>query len=256
MADGRTALSQHRRHVASNGRPRKASNGRPRKASNGRPRKASNRRPGKASNRRPRRNVRAFLLTTVVAAIFVAAGAEYVIGEFARQAAPLAEALTSIPTSRAGAHLAHQRQQMILMDVAAKSVKLVGKPKVATNPAPPASTGGGGGGAPIVTAPIPSPGTAEAIAQQLLPTFGFDANTQYPCLYQMWMRESGWSVTAANASGAYGIPQALPGSKMATAGPDWQTNATTQIKWGLGYIRDRYGTPCGAWSFWQANGWY
>jgi hypothetical protein len=179
-----------------------------------------------------------------------------VIGQVARQPNSLAEALTAIPTSRAGVKLEHQRQQMILMDVATKSFKLVGKPKVATKPVQPASGGGGGGGAPVATAPIPSPGTAEAIAQSLLPSFGFSAKTQYPCLYQMWMRESGWSVTAANASGAYGIPQALPGSKMASAGPNWQTNATTQIKWGLGYIKGRYGTPCGAWSFWQANGWY
>jgi len=216
---------------------------------------ASNRRPRKASKRRPRRSVRAFLLTTVVSAIFVAAGAEYVIGQFARQVNPLAEALTGIPASHAGVQLEHQRQHMILMVAATKSFKIVGKPKVATQPAPPAPTGGGGG-VPVVTAPVPSPGTAEAIAQQLLPSFGFNAKTQYPCLYQMWMRESGWRVTAANASGAYGIPQALPGSKMATAGPNWQTNATTQIKWGLGYIKGRYGTPCGAWSFWQANGWY
>jgi hypothetical protein len=224
-------------------------------ASNGRPPIASNRRPRKASKRRPRRSVRAFLLTTVVSAIFVAAGAEYMIGQFERQANPLAEALTEIPASHAGVQLEHQRQHMILMVAATKSFKIVGKPKVATQPAPPAPTGGGGG-VPVVTAPVPSPGTAEAIAQQLLPSFGFDAKTQYPCLYQMWMRESGWRVTAANASGAYGIPQALPGSKMATAGPNWQTNATTQIKWGLGYIKGRYGTPCGAWSFWQANGWY
>ena len=224
-------------------------------ASNRRPPTASNRRPRKASKRRPRRSVRAFLLTTVVSAIFVAAGAEYVIGQVARQANPLAEALTAIPASHAGVQLEHQRQHMILMVAATKSFKIVGKPKVATKPAPLASTGGGGG-VPVVTAPVPSPGTAEAIAQQLLPSFGFDAKTQYPCLYQMWMRESGWRVTAANASGAYGIPQALPGSKMATAGPNWQTNATTQIKWGLGYIKGRYGTPCGAWSFWQAHGWY
>jgi hypothetical protein len=249
-------LSQHRRHVAIDTGPRKVSERPPRPASNRRSGKASNRRPGKARSRRPRRSVRAFLLTTVVSSIFVVAGAKYAIGEFAMQPNHLADALSEIPTSRTGAHLIHQRQQMILMDVATKTFKLVGKPKVAKKPAPPASTGGGVGGAPVVTAPIPSPGTAEAIAQQLLPSFGFDVKTQYPCLYQMWMRESGWSVTAANASGAYGIPQALPGWKMASAGPDWQTNATTQIKWGLGYIRDRYGTPCGAWSFWQANGWY
>ena len=72
----------------------------------------------------------------------------------------------------------------------------------------------------------------------------------------LWNHESGWRVHAANGSGAYGIPQALPGSKMGSAGPDWQNNAETQIKWGLGYIASRYGTPCGAWSSWQANGWY
>jgi hypothetical protein len=63
-------------------------------------------------------------------------------------------------------------------------------------------------------------------------------------------------VTAANPNGAYGIPQALPGSKMGSAGPDWQTDATTQITWGLGYIKARYGSPCGAWAHSQATGWY
>ena len=73
----------------------------------------------------------------------------------------------------------------------------------------------------------------------------------------MWGRESGWQVSASNASsGAYGIPQALPGSKMASVGPDWQSNAATQIQWGLGYIDGRYGSPCAAWSHSQANGWY
>jgi resuscitation-promoting factor RpfB len=105
------------------------------------------------------------------------------------------------------------------------------------------------------TVPAPSPGTAQAIARQLVADRGWD-DSQYSCLVALWDRESGWNVHASNPSGAYGIPQALPGSKMSTAGPDWQNNATTQITWGLGYISGRYGTPCGAWSFWQANGWY
>jgi hypothetical protein len=205
--------------------------------------------------RRSRRSVRAFLVTTVVSAIFVVGGAEYMIGEFSPQPSPLAEALTAIPSSKAGMKLMHQRQHMILMAAATKSFKVVGKPKVATKPAPPTG-GGGGGGAPIVNVPIPSPGTAQHIAYTLLPSFGFNAKQQFGCLDSIWSRESGWRVTAANASGAYGIPQALPGSKMATAGPDWQTNATTQIKWGLGYIKDRYGSPCNAWAFWQGHGWY
>jgi uncharacterized protein YabE (DUF348 family) len=113
--------------------------------------------------------------------------------------------------------------------------------------------GGGGGGAPA--APAPSPGSAKAIARQMVSDRGW-SDAQYDCLVAIWDRESGWNVHAANPSGAYGIPQALPGSKMASAGPDWQNSATTQIRWGLGYIAGRYGTPCGAWSFWQSNGWY
>ena len=101
----------------------------------------------------------------------------------------------------------------------------------------------------------PTPGSAKAIAKELLTKRGW-GDDQYSCLVQMWTRESGWRTSAANPSGAYGIPQALPGSKMASAGPDWQTSAETQIKWGIGYIAARYNTPCGAWSFWQAHNYY
>ena len=101
-----------------------------------------------------------------------------------------------------------------------------------------------------------SQGDPQAIAAALLPSFGF-SSSQMSCLVPLWMGESGWRVNAENTySGAYGIPQALPGSKMATAGADWQTNPATQIEWGLGYIRDRYGSPCGAWGFKQSHGWY
>ncbi len=94
------------------------------------------------------------------------------------------------------------------------------------------------------------------IARALLPEFGFGAE-QFSCLDSLYVSESGWRVDADNpTSSAYGIPQALPGSKMASAGADWATNPETQIRWGLGYIRDRYGTPCSAWSFKQGNNWY
>jgi hypothetical protein len=94
------------------------------------------------------------------------------------------------------------------------------------------------------------------VAQALLPEFGFGAE-QFPCLDALYMSESGWRVDADNPySSAYGIPQALPGSKMASAGADWASNPVTQIRWGLGYIQDRYGTPCGAWSFKQGHNWY
>jgi hypothetical protein len=80
---------------------------------------------------------------------------------------------------------------------------------------------------------------------------------QFQCFSNIVTRESGWDYQATNASsGAYGLVQALPGSKMASAGADWQTNPATQIKWGLNYMNSRYNSPCGAWSFWQANHWY
>jgi hypothetical protein len=99
-------------------------------------------------------------------------------------------------------------------------------------------------------------GSPEQIAQAMLASFGW-SSSQFSCLDPLWAHESGWSVTAYNAgSGAYGIPQALPGSRMASAGPDWQTNAATQIRWGLEYIKGTYGSPCGAWDHEQATGWY
>jgi hypothetical protein len=99
-------------------------------------------------------------------------------------------------------------------------------------------------------------GSPQQIAQAMLASFGWSSG-QFSCLDPLWAHESGWSVTAYNAgSGAYGIPQALPGSRMASAGPDWQTNAATQIRWGLEYIKGTYGSPCAAWDHEQATGWY
>lgn len=81
--------------------------------------------------------------------------------------------------------------------------------------------------------------------------------TQFRCLKPMWTRESNWWYKARNpSSGAYGIPQAYPASKMRSAGADWRTNYRTQIRWGLSYIKSRYGSPCRAWSFWQRHHWY
>lgn len=103
---------------------------------------------------------------------------------------------------------------------------------------------------------VPDPGTAKAIAYDMVLARGWD-QAQYECLVALWDRESGWNVYAHNrSSGAYGIPQALPGNKMASAGADWETNPATQITWGLGYIAGRYGTPCGAWEHSELKGWY
>ena len=101
-----------------------------------------------------------------------------------------------------------------------------------------------------------NPTGAQAIARDMLAARGWGSD-QFGCLVSLWNRESGWNVYAQNpSSGAYGIPQALPGSKMGSAGSDWQTNAATQIAWGLGYIADRYGSPCGAWGHSESAGWY
>jgi hypothetical protein len=99
-------------------------------------------------------------------------------------------------------------------------------------------------------------GSPQQVAEQMLRQFGW-SSSQFSCLEPLWEHESGWSVTAENpSSGAYGIPQALSGSLMASAGPDWQTDAVTQIHWGLTYIQGRYGSPCGAWAHEEADNWY
>jgi hypothetical protein len=96
----------------------------------------------------------------------------------------------------------------------------------------------------------------KAVAKILLADRGWGSQ-QFSCLDLLWTRESNWNYHAVNASsGAYGIPQALAGSKMASIASDWRENPVTQIKWGLQYISGRYGTPCGAWAHSQGYGWY
>ncbi|MFE2692519.1 transglycosylase SLT domain-containing protein [Streptomyces mirabilis] len=91
----------------------------------------------------------------------------------------------------------------------------------------------------------------QALARQIIPS------GQFQCFSNIVDHESTWNYRAQNpSSGAYGLVQSLPGSKMASVGADWQTNPATQIKWGLNYMNDRYGSPCGAWSYWQAHGNY
>jgi hypothetical protein len=99
-------------------------------------------------------------------------------------------------------------------------------------------------------------GDPRSIARSMMSSrYGWDAG-QFSCLDSLWNRESGWNAHAANPSGAYGIPQALPGSKMSSMGADWHDNPATQIAWGLSYVKSTYGTPCGAWSAFQSKGWY
>lgn len=113
-------------------------------------------------------------------------------------------------------------------------------------------------GAPAAAGPAigTSAGAVKDFARTAVSARGWGAG-EFQCLNNLWERESNWNYQAANpSSGAYGIPQSLPGNKMASIAPDWQTNPKTQILWGLGYIAERYGTPCGAWGHSESVGWY
>ena len=213
------------------------------------------------------------MLPAFVVAILLVGGvtvAAYVSNSSGSGAAGLAQSIDSLPQSGSVGLLLQERQTIIVMDAASRTLSVAAKP-VMVNPtqvvaaqqaaqqqqqqaAQQQQQQAAQQQAP--SAPAPDPGTAQSIGYNMLPSFGFSQSTQWGCLLNLWNRESGWVYDAENASGAYGIPQALPGSKMASAGADWQTNPATQIKWGLGYISQIYGTPCGAWNFELANGYY
>ena len=194
----------------------------------------------------------------VVAAIAVAA---YLVGVRPGAGGTGAvAAVAAIPSSHTVALLEKQRVQLIAMSAASRTLTLAAPPKLASrqSTAPPSSAGGSGTG-PAGTGPPaapPNPGSAQSIAWHMMAQFGWNPSTYFSCLNNIWTRESGWVYNAENPSGAYGIPQALPGSKMASAGADWMTNPATQIRWGLGYIKSTYGDPCSAWAFWQGHSYY
>jgi hypothetical protein len=231
----------------------------------------SRHRTGNRSNRRKRGLIRRVGIVfpvavfAVIAVIGVAVGAQ-VFGP-GSGAFNVAQAVEAVPGSHTIALLEADREQLIAMTAAARTLTVIAEPKLAsptevaaanvsTGTGAGAGTGTGGGGIVYVTSTPPDPNTAQSIAYNIMASFGFSPQTYFGCLQDLWNRESGWRYDAENASGAYGIPQALPGSKMASAGADWATNPATQIKWGLGYIKGIYGTPCGAWAFEEANGYY
>jgi hypothetical protein len=231
----------------------------------------SRHRTGARSSRRKRGLIRRFgivfpaAIVAVIAVTAVAVGAKVLApGSSAFSAV---QAIEMVPGSHTMATLDAERTQLVAMTTAARTLTVVAKPKLASpaqvaaaNPGTTgssgSSSGGGSGGIVYVTSTPPDPGSAQSIAYNMLASFGFNPATFFGCLKDMWDRESGWVYDAENPSGAYGIPQALPGSKMASAGADWQTNPATQIKWGLGYIKAIYGDPCKAWAFWQVNHYY
>jgi hypothetical protein len=159
--------------------------------------------------------------------------------------------------AKAAATKAHALEKKVIAKKAAAKAAADAKKEESTS----ASSGSGSGsGSASYSGPIPTSCNSysgnHAIGCALMLDAGFKID-QFPCLDKLWNRESGWNERASNAgSGAYGIPQALPGSKMASIASDWESNPATQIKWGLGYIEGRYSTPCGAWSHSESTGWY
>src|SRR5215472_12186818 len=207
MADGRTALSTHRRRPQASRRP----------------------------SRRPRRRrVGVFMVTAASATVAVTVIALMVIierpGLFTD---PLGAAVAQVSSGKSGLVLVAERQKVIQQTAATEAFSVTSTPKISTVPSPVSGGSGGGGSTLVPSGPPPNPATAQGIAYKMLGSFGFGTN-QWGCLNDLWQQESGWNYQAYNPSGAYGIPQALPGSKMASAGADWQTNPATQIKWGLG----------------------
>ena len=160
----------------------------------------------------------------------------------AEQAAAEAAAAAAAAEAAAAAQEAAEAEAAAAAEAAQAAQAAKAAPKASTAPAPSAPS---------------NPSGAQAVARDMMAAkYGWGAD-QFGCLVSLWDKESGWNVNAYNASsGATGIPQALPGSKMATAGSDWATNASTQISWGLGYISGSYGTPCAAWAKSESVGWY
>ena len=154
----------------------------------------------------------------------------------------------------AAAHRKAAREQVAKKAAGTQAIAAASQ-SAAQPSAQPAATAQPAQAATAAAAPAAS-GSPQQIAEAMLASFGW-SSSQFSCLDPLWAHESGWSVTAYNpGSGAYGIPQAVPGGKVASAGPDWQTNAATQIRWGLEYIQSTYGSPCAAWAHEEATGWY
>jgi Transglycosylase SLT domain len=220
---------------------------------------------GRRSGRRKRgllRRTGIVLPATAIAAAVVAVVtiAAYLVSPHGSGANSLAQAIDALPKSGSIALLEQERQQIIVMNEAASTMTTDANPAVVSPSQVEASAAAAADNAATsqdtVAPPPVDPGTAQQIAYNLLPTYGFSQSGQWGCLDDLWQQESSWEWDAENASGAYGIPQSLPASKMASAGPDYLTDPTTQIEWGLGYITQVYGTPCGAWDHEEADGWY
>jgi hypothetical protein len=209
-------------------------------------------RSARKKKRRPLRRAGQIPPALGIAAVLVAIVylASYMTTANGSGAASMFGAIDGLGHSGSVAALAQERTLIIEMDAAAKTLTPAAEPGVA-DPAmlqQQIAESEESGGTAVAAPPPADPTTAQLDAKNMLASYGWDNTTQWTCLYNLWERESTWDVYADNlSSGAYGIPQSLPGNKMAMFGSDWQTNPVTQIKWGLYYINTTYGTPCNAW---------
>jgi hypothetical protein len=233
----------------------------------------------KSSHRKPSQLTLAVAAATALASVAVASGVALASGAPAGQAVsvlPAARSLAASPANAAGSVSQPETEHAYLASLGVRNLARAERQAAAAarraaarraarraaarlaaqqraQQAGQAGQAGQQAGSAVNTAPA---GTPQQIARAMLGSFGW-SSSEFGCLQSLWNAESGWNVYASNpSSGAYGIPQALPGSKMASAGSDWQSNAATQIRWGLGYIKQLYGSPCGAWSHEQSSGWY
>ncbi|HET9348195.1 MAG TPA: hypothetical protein VFO13_03545 [Arthrobacter sp.] len=199
-------------------------------------------------------------------AVLVGAGAAGQASETAARNADAGSSTQAAATADPLTHLDFERvrvenQAVTRTDAPAPPAAVA--PAEAPAPAPPAAPAPAPAPEPApAPAPAPAPvaiddpAGAQAYAAGQLGSYGW-AQSQMPCLMKLWTKESDWETTATNpSSGAYGVVQSLPAEKMASAGADYRTNYRTQINWGLQYIQDRYGSPCGALNFHYANNWY
>lgn len=186
-------------------------------------------------------SVSAFGLVCVSAVVYQTAAASHAHAPTVRAAVQITSGSTPSATQYRQAEHQSSRSQ--------------NRPTLPTVPAARAAT------APSTASPTPavgpaSPAQAQAMAQSMLSSYGW-GQAQWPCLNKLWTQESSWITTAQNpSSGAYGIPQSLPASKMASVGADYRTNTRTQLTWGMQYVKAAYGSPCQAWDFHLAHNWY
>ncbi|WP_426302172.1 hypothetical protein [Arthrobacter sp. R-11] len=192
-------------------------------------------------------------VTAGVAAVLLGAGAA---GQAADQAFDASRASVSAPEAGVTATASPTPSAIASTPAAKPSTPAKPATKPAAVTAQSAKVAPAKPAVPAKPAPVNDPAGAQAYAASLLSSFGWGPE-EMDSLRILWTKESDWTTTAVNASsGAYGIVQSLPGDKMATEGADWQTNYKTQIRWGLKYIKERYGSPSAALSFHYANNWY